>query len=230
MSKNYIDIDDFKDIQSTRYAILPALTDEVYFEKRVEQAKDHTLYNLGFKSNQDFSGLGTASPDYVINKLTGGTGSLGLIAPGISTSVPSVLYNFQGKGHKSITEAEQRIIAQWMASVAISKGIPPLLPVMTSLAECDLINITYGDDAGPDSVGLFQQRPSQGWGTRAQCQDPIYALNKFLAVALKEKDRFVNRGEVGLPHWAQAVQRSAFSTGSNYLAKLPKAKKLLGLS
>jgi len=74
MSKNYIDIDDFKDIVSSRYAILPAMLDTEELDNKVAEAKKHTLYNLGFL--QEFPGLDTASPGYIenyaINKLTGG--------------------------------------------------------------------------------------------------------------------------------------------------------------
>ncbi|GAA2478521.1 hypothetical protein [Streptomyces gobitricini] len=58
-----------------------------------------------------------------------------------------------------------------------------------------------------DSVGVFQQRPSQGWGTREQCMDVPYASNSFFTRAV-ESDR-------AHPEWtagqvAQSVQRSAF--------------------
>ena len=48
--------------------------------------------------------------------------------------------------------------------------------VATAIQESTLTNISGGDR---DSVGLFQQRPSCGWGTYAQCHDPVYATNKF---------------------------------------------------
>src|SRR6195952_2503590 len=46
----------------------------------------------------------------------------------------------------------------------------------TALQETKLENLPYGDR---DSVGLFQQRPSQGWGTRDQLLDPVYAAHAF---------------------------------------------------
>ena len=75
--------------------------------------------------------------------------------------------------------------------------------LITALVESNLINVNYGDR---DSLGLFQQRPSQGWGTPAQVQDPVYAAGKFYD------------GLVRVPGWdtrrlteaADAVQRSAF--------------------
>ncbi|MDN3293811.1 hypothetical protein QWM81_07095 [Streptomyces ficellus] len=58
-----------------------------------------------------------------------------------------------------------------------------------------------------DSVGVFQQRPSQGWGTREQCMDVAYASNAFFVRAVET--------ERAHPEWtagqvAQGVQRSAF--------------------
>ncbi|HEV3354160.1 MAG TPA: hypothetical protein VG076_14625 [Acidimicrobiales bacterium] len=75
----------------------------------------------------------------------------------------------------------------------------------TSLVESQLRNLPYGDR---DSVGLFQQRPSQGWGVRAQLLDPTYAASAFY------------RRLAAVPGWetmavteaAQAVQRSASPT------------------
>jgi hypothetical protein len=46
----------------------------------------------------------------------------------------------------------------------------------TALQESKLRNLDYGDR---DSLGLFQQRPSQGWGTAAQVQDPVHAARAF---------------------------------------------------
>ncbi|WP_223267723.1 hypothetical protein [Streptosporangium nondiastaticum] len=56
-------------------------------------------------------------------------------------------------------------------------GRATLIALMTALAESQLDNINYGDR---DSLGLFQQRPSSGWGTRDQILDPKYAAHMFL--------------------------------------------------
>lgn len=87
--------------------------------------------------------------------------------------------------------------------------------IMTALAESGLKNLNYGDR---DSLGLFQQRPSQGWGSPSQVTDPTYAANKFY-------DGLT--GTQGDP-WAraQAVQRSAFADGSNYKAQWDKAQAI----
>lgn len=74
---------------------------------------------------------------------------------------------------------EQTLNAATISAVAVDRGMPPRaasIALATAYQESQLENIDYGDR---DSVGLFQQRPSQGWGTKAQILDPIYAINKF---------------------------------------------------
>jgi hypothetical protein len=66
-----------------------------------------------------------------------------------------------------------------IAAVAASKGLADhavTVALATSLQESQLHNIPYGDR---DSVGLFQQRPSQGWGTPSQILDPVYSASAF---------------------------------------------------
>jgi murein DD-endopeptidase MepM/ murein hydrolase activator NlpD len=71
------------------------------------------------------------------------------------------------------------------------------------MQESGLRNL-HGGDA--DSQGLFQQRPSQGWGSIAQVTDPEYASRSFFKHLLALKDR----DKMSLTQEAQAVQRSAF--------------------
>jgi hypothetical protein len=77
------------------------------------------------------------------------------------------------------------------------------IALITAMQESRLINVNYGDR---DSLGLFQQRPSQGWGTPAQVTDPTYAARKFFSV-LKGVE---NRTSMSMTEAAQAVQRSAY--------------------
>ena len=81
--------------------------------------------------------------------------------------------------------------------------------IMTAITESGLVNVQYGDR---DSLGLFQQRPSMGWGTAAQVTDPRYAATRFFS-ALRGVQ---NRGDMAPWLAAQAVQRSFDPTGSNY--------------
>ena len=93
-----------------------------------------------------------------------------------------------------------------IAAVARERGLHRraiVIALATAQQESRLRNLDYGDR---DSLGLFQQRPSQGWGTPAQVTDPAYAAGEFY-------ERLVQ-----VPGWrtrplgeaAHAVQRSAF--------------------
>jgi cell wall-associated NlpC family hydrolase len=75
--------------------------------------------------------------------------------------------------------------------------------IMTAMQESRLVNLNSGDR---DSIGLFQQRPSQGWGTKAQIMDPTYAAKKFFQTLFNLN----NRAKMTLPQQCQAVQRSAY--------------------
>ena len=70
---------------------------------------------------------------------------------------------------------DQAANAATITAVAVRRELPPravTIALATALQESKLNNVEYGDR---DSVGLFQQRPSQGWGTAGQILDPRYA-------------------------------------------------------
>jgi hypothetical protein len=77
------------------------------------------------------------------------------------------------------------------------------IAIATAIQESKLRNLKYGDR---DSVGLFQQRPSQGWGTVDQILDPVYATNKFYD-ALVKIDGYES---MRITEIAQEVQKSAY--------------------
>lgn len=77
------------------------------------------------------------------------------------------------------------------------------IALATALQESALRNIDYGDR---DSLGLFQQRPSQGWGTPAQIMDPVYSAGVFYD-RLAEVPGY---SRLPLTVAAQRVQRSGF--------------------
>jgi hypothetical protein len=92
-----------------------------------------------------------------------------------------------------------------IAGVAVREHLPRealTIAYATALQESKLENLTYGDQ---DSVGVFQQRPSQGWGTTAELEDPAYAASAFFGALVKVP------GYTRLPVYeaAQDVQRSA---------------------
>jgi hypothetical protein len=72
-------------------------------------------------------------------------------------------------------------IAATIAGVAARRELPVRavqIAYATALQESKLTNLDYGDR---DSVGVFQQRPSEGWGTPRQIENPIYASGRFFA-------------------------------------------------
>lgn len=101
---------------------------------------------------------------------------------------------------------EQMANAATISAVGVRMGMSEqavVVALATGFQESKLENLAGGDR---DSIGLFQQRPSQGWGTPEQIRDPRYAATKFYAGLKKvrgwEKMRVTDA--------AQAVQRSAF--------------------
>ena len=101
---------------------------------------------------------------------------------------------------------EQRQNANVIVSTARGLGAPPrawVIALATAMQESTLRNIPYGDR---DSEGLFQQRPSQGWGTQAQVTDPVYATTQFIQRLLAVP----GWDAMALTDAAQIVQRSAF--------------------
>ncbi|WP_158889010.1 C40 family peptidase [Amycolatopsis anabasis] len=132
-----------------------------------------------------------------------------------------------GAGGGSVLVDQQRVgasemdIARTIVDVVQQRRLPrkaAVLAVATAMVESGLRNLNYGDR---DSLGVFQQRPSQGWGTAEQILNPVYATNKFLDSLLS------------IPGWdtmepgkaEQAVQRSGFP--DRYAPKEPQAADIV---
>lgn len=101
---------------------------------------------------------------------------------------------------------EQAENASIVAAVAERRGLPARaisIAMATAYQESKLVNLDGGDR---DSLGLFQQRPSQGWGDRDEIMDPYYATNAFYD-ALVKIDGYQ---DMEITEAAQEVQRSAF--------------------
>ena len=82
-------------------------------------------------------------------------------------------------------DTDQAGIAATIAAIAARHRLPRravTIALAAALQESELQNLDYGDR---DSVGVFQQRPSQGWGTTAELEDPVYATTKFFAALIK---------------------------------------------
>lgn len=140
-----------------------------------------------------FTGGGTASASCY-----SGTGPDGPPPPPPITMTPPVA----AEGWDSDQVANAAVIV----TVGVELAVPPrgwVIALATAMQESTLRNLPGGDR---DSIGLFQQRPSQGWGTPAQLRDPRYAAVRFYQ-ALLGVDGWQ---AMALTDAAQAVQHSAF--------------------
>ncbi|MGH3330749.1 MAG: hypothetical protein ACRDPJ_05515 [Nocardioidaceae bacterium] len=101
---------------------------------------------------------------------------------------------------------EQAENATLIAAVGVRRGLPARavsIALATAYQESKIHNLEHGDR---DSLGLFQQRPSMGWGSEAQITDPYYATNRFYDELEKVDDYETMR----ITEAAQEVQRSGF--------------------
>ncbi|MFJ6834755.1 heavy metal transporter [Streptomyces sp. NPDC091209] len=101
---------------------------------------------------------------------------------------------------------EQAANAATISAIGTSRGMPEravAIALATAIQESGLRNIQHGDR---DSLGLFQQRPSQGWGTRKQIMDPTYAAGVFYEHLAK----VTAYSRLPLTVAAQRVQHSGF--------------------
>lgn len=104
---------------------------------------------------------------------------------------------------------DQAANAALISAVAVRRGLPARaasIALATAMQESKIRNIGHGDKAGPDSRGLFQQRPSQGWGTTEQVMDPHHASNAFYDALIK----VAGYETLEITVAAQRVQRSAY--------------------
>ncbi len=112
-----------------------------------------------------------------------------------------------GQGSSTVRlDPEQARIASIIGGVAVRRGLSERAAVIataTAMQESKMRNLDHGDR---DSLGVFQQRPSQGWGTPAQITDPVYATRAFYDHLVKVEGYEVRE----LTQVAQEVQRSGF--------------------
>ncbi|MFF5572949.1 heavy metal transporter [Streptomyces luteogriseus] len=131
----------------------------------------------------------------VVQYITGGSGG-----PGCK------VVSGKGDGASYAFTPEQAVNAATITAVGTARGLPEravTIALATALQESALRNIRHGDR---DSLGLFQQRPSQGWGTPKEIMDPTYSAGEFYDHLVKVP------GYTRLPLTvaAQRVQRSGF--------------------
>jgi hypothetical protein len=102
--------------------------------------------------------------------------------------------------------AEQAASAATIAAVGRARALPEravVIALATAQQESTMRNLDHGDR---DSLGLFQQRPSQGWGTPEQVRDPVYSAGRFYDGLVRVR----NWESLRLTDAAQRVQRSGF--------------------
>ena len=116
--------------------------------------------------------------------------------------------------NSTVIDLEQAHYASIIAGLSVKRDLPPRaasIALATAYQESGIRNLDYGDR---DSVGLFQQRPSQGWGTEKQLMDPYYATGEFYDALVKIKnwrDRRHQRRRPGRPDAAAIRRRTAIT-------------------
>lgn len=130
-------------------------------------------------------------------------------AAAVAAQVKGILHG-GGKGTVSVPglddPADQVPNAKTIQATGVAMKIPArgqIVALATALQESGLRNLTYGDR---DSLGLFQQRPSQGWGTANQILDPVHASTKFY----EGLEKVPGWQSLSIAQAAQAVQKSGF--------------------
>ncbi len=109
-------------------------------------------------------------------------------------------------GHEVSLSLEQAENAALIAAVGVRRELPARavsIALATAYQESKIMNLEIGDR---DSLGIFQQRPSQGWGTTAEILNPVYSTNAFYDALVQVDDYDTMR----ITEAAQEVQRSAF--------------------
>ena len=151
-------------------------------------------------------------------RLRTGVALLGVAAVGVAAAIGYSVWDRVGplltpdectahvSGRTVTLSVEQAENAALIAAVSVGRGMPAraaTIALATAYQESKLYNLESGDR---DSLGLFQQRPSQGWGTEKQILDPYYATNAFYDALERIGDYESMRVTVA----AQEVQRSGF--------------------
>jgi cell wall-associated NlpC family hydrolase len=151
--------------------------------------------------------LGIAAGSAPASCSTGGTQAVDTSA--VAAQVKAIL-DGGDKGTVSVPglddPAEQVPNAKTIQATGVAMNIPArgqIVALATALQESGLRNLTYGDR---DSLGLFQQRPSQGWGTANEILDPVHASTKFYETL----EKISGWQSLSVTQAAQAVQKSGF--------------------
>lgn len=123
-----------------------------------------------------------------------------------STYIPTDQCIASADGHQVSITLDQAKNVSIITGEALNRGLgtkAATIALATAYQESYLINVDYGD---ADSLGLFQQRPSQGWGSEKQIMDPWYSSGRFY----EELVKFRGWQNGDITEYAQKVQRSAY--------------------
>ena len=164
-----------------------------------------------------------------------GLGLNSLIFAGQTLNIPGATLITQDCQVYAELTTEMRINAKIIVEVGRAAGVSDyglVIALATAMQESGLRNLNYGDR---DSLGLFQQRPSQGWGSAAEVMDPYRAARAFFGGPVNPNPG-LTRGLLDIAGWeqmtvtqaAQAVQISGFpdayakweSSARNWLKQL----------
>jgi len=160
-----------------------------------------TKFGVSIQSILDSNGLGWSS----------------IIYAGRTITIPGATVLTTATNSPTGMTAEMAQNARTIVSVGRSLGVSDyglVIALAAAMQESGLRNLDYGDR---DSQGLFQQRPSAGWGTPAQITDPAYSTKLFFG-GPSNPNKGNTKGLLEITGWqsmtvaqaAQAVQRSAF--------------------
>ncbi|MBX3195918.1 MAG: LysM peptidoglycan-binding domain-containing protein [Microbacteriaceae bacterium] len=149
-----------------------------------------------------------------------------IIYAGRTLVIPGVVSAQDGSSITPLT-AEMAANARIIIQVGHSLGVPDrgiVIALAAAMQESSLRNVTYGDR---DSVGVFQQRPSTGWGTKAHLLDVAHAARLFFG-GPSNPNKGKTRGLLDIAGWqsmtvTQAAQKVQISAYPNAYAKWEKS-------
>jgi hypothetical protein len=175
--------------ESPQTRMIPFVCPELVKEKKTKKEDDRLVNReLGFGARKPKGAMGT-------RRAEGTTVAPDTLTVKRQPATPTQMANIEtildvGAGMISVVNKHRRKIM--------------VCSIMTTIQESQANNLPFGDR---DSLGLFQQRPSQGWGTPEQIQDPEYAAEKFFTKAIQ-----IDASQPDLEYYelCQAVQVSAF--------------------
>jgi hypothetical protein len=172
-----------------------------------------------------FGILAALAPFALVLAIAVGAAGAGVLTPASSMvcTPPSSGAGGHVDGLSSVQLGNARIIH----SVSVQMGLQQraaVIAIATAIQESDLHNLGHlGDANDHDSLGLFQQRPSQGWGTAEQIMNPVYASMRFFQKMVTIKDW----EHLPLTVVAQMIQISAYP--SAYAKHEPLATAIVGV-